>query len=63
MFFLPCEGRLWGGDCAEGKISRKKCCSRHDFEVLKTGANIAENGGEKISQAAITGELGGFLPL
>ena len=63
MFFLPCEGRLWGGDSAEGKISRKKCCSRHDFEVLKTGANIAENGGEKISQAAITGELGGFLPL
>ena len=44
----------------EGKISREKRCSRHDFEVLKTGANIAENGGEKISQAAITGE---FLPL
>ena len=46
-----------------GKISRKKCCFRHDFEVLKMGANIAENRGKNISKD-ITGEggVGGFLP-
>ena len=33
------------GAGTEGKISRTKCCFRHDFEVLKMGANIGENGG------------------